>query len=210
MVAAASHPENSNPKMKSAANKQTPPVNVTPSPSQRNQKDECNESLLESAVKNIFGPCVGAIDVASCIIQSTCGGDEETKIAKTDVSVLGMKLKRPAPNQRVKRRQGETLEFPANDGFDDDVSAISAHTLEEMERLHLFNKNNKNGRVARNGPKKPDLDWTYQVKRPVSTSSNNSLGVSTSGSASSVEADQHFRLHKGPTSGTRSSRLIDI
>jgi hypothetical protein len=124
-----------------------------------------------------------------------------------------MKLRKPAPRSR--RRQGETLEFPVNGGFDDDVSAISAHTLEEMERLEMMTKSmnlsatgaatvpSSIKKGAKKSIKKPvkgqklasppvkvrDLDWTYQVQRQNSNTSM-SLGVSTSGSASSAEPEK--------------------
>ena len=193
---------------------------------QQQQQQECssNDNLLESAMKSIFGTCIGAVDMASYMIQNTCGGNEEVNNNKAgtagDNAVPVLKLRKPVPNSaHVKRRQGDTLEFPANwNGvFDDDVSAISALTLEEMEKLQIFRKQNnihvnpKNGRTKtppmtsktlskkKNAIQKSNnisKDWAYEMKRPPSaaSSADPSLGVSTSGSASSGDAEQPPRL----------------
>jgi hypothetical protein len=194
--------------------KQSPQQGTSAIPSPDNQKNGTDEGLWESAVK-IFSPCVGVVDFASIFMQNSCRAQtpEDVKKEAEGTQILKMKLRKPAPRSR--KRQGETLEFSKNGGFDDDVSAISAHTLEEMERLGVTTKSmNLSGTVAATVPssiksnakkstkkavkgqklasppaKIRDLNWTYQVPRPNSDTSM-SLGVSTSGSASSGEPEK--------------------
>ena len=214
MIASSSRPETSsgenleNPLETKKSPQQSPQASAVSEASKQKQEPS-DDGLWESAVKNVFGPCVGVVDFASFFLRSGC----RTKVPDEGIKegenpVLKAKLKKPA--SRSRRRQGETLEFPVNVGFDDDVSAISAHTLEEMERLEMLSKGmNLSANVVagdpsthRNGGKKPypgqrlvpppkvrDLEWTYQVPRKNSNTSL-SLGVSTSGSASSEEADR--------------------
>ena len=218
----------------SSTNKDNPtsvPLHSTTQQQQQQQQRQGQtgkeENLLENALKSIFGTCIGAVDMASYLLQSTCRGDDHDAAAKekgkVDVPVL--KLKKPLPKMRVKRRQGDTLEFPSNGGFDDEISAISALTLEEMERLQIFRKNaTKKGRsAAASAAKKTtttpipeqepgnqnDMSWAYEMKRPNSISSNPSLGVSTSGSGSSSSGGEGNPKIKKKTT-PRNPRMFDI
>jgi hypothetical protein len=219
MVASASHPAPSQPNMQGTTpgvTQRSPETgNNATSSTGRHNEEEPSEGFLGNAVKNIFGPCVGMVDVASLFIQGSCRGPTAggAKRAAEGKPVLGMSMGKPAPSRRTRRQEGETLEFASDGHFDDDLSAISAHTLEEMERLQALSKNTRlptlsapTDRSTRKResskktrkPKKPfpgqvlgfpasrqDLDWTYQVGRPNSNTCI-SLGVSTSGSASTT------------------------
>jgi hypothetical protein len=108
--------------------------------------------FLES-VKQMFAPCGGVVDVATFILGNCRGATRSSTVAgdggdilrcggggahaTSDDIVFKLRERGAAAFSSTQRRQGETLEFPANGGFDDDVSAISAHTLEEMERRRL-------------------------------------------------------------------------
>ena len=123
-------------------------------------------------------------------------------------------------HKAVQKRQGETLEIPVNTGgmFDDDVSAISSHTLEEMERLRQHQQRSKmymlspstNKRGTNKQQPKSRLGGGMRpsdkkASRSAFTTSNNrhqlwttgnieeeaSIGVSTSGSSSSPEEDDN-------------------
>ena len=108
--------------------------------------------FLES-VKQVFAPCGGVVDAASFILGNCRGSTKSSAVVDeggllrcgggahgtTSEDIVYRLRERGAAvfSTSTQRRQGETLEFPANGGFDDDVSAISAHTLEEMERLRM-------------------------------------------------------------------------
>jgi hypothetical protein len=173
--------------------------------------DDANNGFFEK-IRSMLVSC-GAVDVASFLMQNSCRGEGSAAKDETEqptIMRMNMRKPSPAPNQRPKRRQGATLEFPSQGGFDDDVSAISAHTLEEMERFELL-KNAKLLLAPVGAPVAPssafikpmvsskskkraspttqkNLDWTYQIPR-ASSNTSISLGVSTSGSASSGEHD---------------------
>jgi hypothetical protein len=187
--------------------------------------DDPNAGFFDK-VRSMLLSC-GAVDIASYLMQSGCRG--EASVAKDETeqqAIRQMNTRKPSPasDLRTKRRQGATLEFPSQRGFDDDVSAISAHTLEEMERFEVL-KNAKQLRPPAGAPVAPssgfikpmvsskkraspttqqNLDWTYQIPRSNSNTSI-SLGVSTSGSASSGENDEHGRI---PTHGSEHEMKI--
>jgi hypothetical protein len=228
MVASPLQQQNTNQNMETpVVAKQSPQQGSSAIHSPDNQKNSTDEGLWESAVK-IFGPCVGDVDFTS-FFQNSCRAPTAEGVNKVadGNQILKMKLRKPAPKSR--KRQGETLEFPVNGGFDDDVSAISAHTLEEMERLEMMTKSmglsatvaaavpSSIKRDAKKSIKKPvegqqlappvkvrDLEWTYQVQRPDSDESM-SIGVSTSGSASSAEPE-----NPRPTRGEKKSKGVRL
>lgn len=192
-------------------------------PTENENGESAEDGLWESAVK-IFSPCVGVVDFASIFIQNCrTQSTEDMKKGVDGQPVLKMKLRRPA-QQQSRRRQGETLEFPVNGGFDDDVSAISAHTLEEMERFEKLSKDmgllpplaipgpsyskkstkpDNNGQILSPGVKVRDFgDWAYPVRRTNSNTSV-SLGVSTSGSASSAEDEKATPQPGGMNQGSK-------
>jgi len=105
-------------------------------------------SAFIDSMKNFFAPCVGAVDAASLYIgecrsskyetyeTNQQGGDNNNNVAE-DV-IMRLRQRNGAFNkQAAKQKRGETLEIPTHGMLldDDDVSALSAHTLEEMERL---------------------------------------------------------------------------
>jgi hypothetical protein len=229
MVASPLQQQNANQNMETpVVAKQSPQQGSSAIHSRDNQKNSTDdEGLWESAVK-IFGPCVGDVDFSS-FFQNSCQAPTAQAVNKVAEGnrILKMKLKKPSP--RSKKRQGETLEFPKNGGFDDDVSAISAHTLEEMERLEMMTKSmglsatvaaeapSRTKRDAKKSIKNPvegqqlappvkvrDLEWTYQVQQPVSDESI-SIGVSTSGSASSAEPEK-----SSPPRGEKKSKGVRL
>jgi hypothetical protein len=200
---------------------QSPEVGSDLPPTPEDDSEDSRNGFFENAVRNIFGPCVGVVDVASFFIQNTCRGQtkEEDRGAEGP-AILKMKLRKPAPGQRSRRRQGETLEFPSHGGFDDDVSAISARTLEEMERLEFMPKDikplassrtraipsgdtsepkdtresralNKSIPGRKRGSPASQPDLDWTYQIQRPTSATEmSLGVSTSGSNSSAEPEQ--------------------
>lgn len=95
--------------------------------------DEQDDDFLGSTVKTVFGQCAGFVDVAAFVIQS-CRGDGSDNPSRQG-GVLGPLFDTKRPSRKPRRNQGGTLEFPAEGMFKDDVSDLSANTLEEMERF---------------------------------------------------------------------------
>jgi hypothetical protein len=95
-----------------------------------------------NSVKKFFAPCVGAVDAASVYIgecrPSNLDSDEIGENVTEDV-IMRLRERNGGFNQQNVKRRSETLEIPTHGMLfdDDDVSAISSHTLEEMERLRL-------------------------------------------------------------------------
>jgi hypothetical protein len=166
-------------------------------------KDSRGNGLMEQ-VKKLVGSCGAVVDVASIFFQNTCCGE-----TTEDYQVDNFPLQNNN-GSRTKRRQGATLEFSARAGFeDDDVSAISAHTLEEMERKNMLNHARQLNAVdLENAPRDVEAPPPAGLEKPKISKKNPvfknpypfdteasagtediSIGVSTSGSASSEEKD---------------------
>mmetsp|Transcript_21471 Transcript_21471/g.40094 ORF Transcript_21471/g.40094 Transcript_21471/m.40094 type:complete len:280 (-) Transcript_21471:412-1251(-) len=113
------------------------------------QMNEDPASTFIDSVRRVFAPCVGVVDAASFLMGHCRFGKEgyetayDMKPGGDSGVVMKLRERNGVIHKAVQKRQGETLEIPANGGFDDDVSAISAHTLEEMERLQLAQKKSK-------------------------------------------------------------------
>jgi hypothetical protein len=178
-------------------------------------------SFVES-VRKVFAPCVGVVDAASILMGNCRFGKDAYDTGDA------MRLRNGAMSKTVQKRQGETLEIPNNGGFDDDVSAISAHTLEEMERLRMIQQRHKKLQTLSppmNGRRKP-MPSTYRprgIMRPsmemkaargaftskhLWTMENHeeetcSIGVSTSGS-SSAEDEPARITSRGNKKNTKS------
>jgi hypothetical protein len=121
-------------------------------------------SLIES-VRKVFAPCVGVVDAAS-IFMGNCRFGKDAYDHTGGGDGIHMRLRNGTVHTTVQKRQGETLEIPANGGFDDDVSAISAHTLEEMERLRQAQQKSKLQMLtppSTNSSRKPKLP-TYRPR----------------------------------------------
>mmetsp|Transcript_1117 Transcript_1117/g.2382 ORF Transcript_1117/g.2382 Transcript_1117/m.2382 type:complete len:271 (+) Transcript_1117:117-929(+) len=94
------------------------------------------------SVKKFFAPCVGAVDAASVYIgecrPSNYDGCDPIQHDNVAEDVI-MRLRERSAGYNQGKRRSDTLEIPTNGMLfdDDDVSAISSHTLEEMERLRL-------------------------------------------------------------------------
>jgi hypothetical protein len=185
--------------------------------------DDANDGFFEK-ISSMLVAC-GVADVASFLMRSGCRGEgSAAKDEAEQQTIRQMNMRKPSPaiDLRTKRRQGATLEFHSQGGFDDDVSAISALTLEEMERFELL-KSKKQLLPPSGAPVAPssgfikpmvsskkraspttqkNLDWTYQIPRMDSNTSI-SLGVSTSGSASSGE-------HDGPEHEMKISTRVEV
>lgn len=97
------------------------------------QSENRDDTFLSNTVKTFIGQCAGFVDVASFVIQS-CRGDGDSQ-QNRESHILGPMFEPRRGLRKVRRRQGGTLEFPADGCFEDDVSALSANTLDEMERL---------------------------------------------------------------------------
>ena len=135
----------------------------------KNDKGTNPEEQIDHFLRQMFGSCGGMVsDAAVFLYQATCKGqdgkdDLQGNHGMDQQQYLRMANRRRAyatPGGLRGRRQGETLEFPTQGGFDDDVSALSAHTLEEMERNNVIARAMKSkfpptmslGRVWGNSP----------------------------------------------------------
>ena len=162
----------------------------------------CDTGLFGTAAQTFLRRCVGLMDAASVALIESCRG-ETSDFPNRDVLDP---LCRSDQNNTNKRKQG-VLQFPANDGLQDDVSALSANTLEEMERISRM-------RVGRDLPVPKAFDgssapYPGQQLRPPSSSKgvtwasfpienspsdqDQSIGVATSGSSSAPE-EQNFSM----------------
>ncbi|KAL3914604.1 MAG: hypothetical protein SGILL_006038 [Bacillariaceae sp.] len=192
-----------------------PPVetgNKVPPPTIQEETDPAAFSFVES-VRKVFAPCVGVVDAASFLMGNCRFGTSNPNSGyETNVAT---RLRNGAMAKTVaQKRQGETLEIPAYEGFDDDVSAISAHTLEEMERLRMVRQrqrklqtlNPPSSRRGRSPRMRPNGNSSIEMKaaRGAFTSQHLwampapmgqhqeedcSIGVSTSGSSSAEEQE---------------------
>lgn len=97
------------------------------------------------SVKKFFAPCVGAVDAASVYIGEcrpgnldSCEPMDDGENVAEDV-IMRLRERNGGFSQQTIKRRSDTLEIPTHGMLfdDDDVSAISSHTLEEMERLRL-------------------------------------------------------------------------
>jgi len=97
------------------------------------------------SIKKFFAPCVGAVDAASLFIGEcrpsnldSCDPNEQGENVAEDV-IMRLRERNGGFKQQTLKRRNETLEIPTHGMLfdDDDVSAISSHTLEEMERLRM-------------------------------------------------------------------------
>jgi hypothetical protein len=185
------------------------------SPSALQNAESANEGFVEY-FKKIISTCGGVVDVASFLVHSSTACRGETtelnpRVVDEDQTKLKLNLRKPAVVPRKQRkRQGATVEISS--GFEDDVSALSDLTVDEMERLERFdsfaNQKKRLSPIASRRlsavsevPKiinQHDLSWTFLVKEQPSNTEERSLGVSTSGSASSAEPE---RIE--PSSSTR-------
>jgi hypothetical protein len=129
-------------------------------------------SAFINSMKNIFAPCVGAVDAASlfmdecrpskfdtCNINQNVGGNYNSNNNNNNNNnnngaedvIMRLRERNGAYTTKQamhKQKRGETLEIPTHAGMmfdDDDVSAISAHTLEEMELLRMAQKSKRGG-----------------------------------------------------------------
>jgi hypothetical protein len=188
-------------------------------------------SLIES-VRKVFAPCVGVVDAAS-IFMGNCRFGKDAYENNGGGDGIAMRLRNGAMHNTVQKRQGETLEIPAHGGFDDDVSAISAHTLEEMERLRQAQQKSKLQMLTppnnNNSSRKPKLP-TYrprgmggldskQATRDAFTSKQLwsmprhpmghdhdeecSIGVSTSGSSSAEDEPRRIKTRDNKQIGRK-------
>jgi hypothetical protein len=111
------------------------------------EETDTNESPAAAfidSVKRFFAPCVGAVEDASFYIGEcrpsnleSCETNEQGENVAEDV-IMRLRERNGGFRQTAKRRS-ETLEIPTHGMLfdDDDVSAISSHTLEEMDRLRM-------------------------------------------------------------------------
>lgn len=202
---------------------------VTANSMTKPQNDEDPAISFIESVRNVFAPCVGVVDAASIYMGNCRFGKDAYDNNVGDG--IAMRLRTGAMQHKaVQKRDGETLEIPANAGFDDDVSAISAHTLEEMERLRQVQQNSKlqmltppqnNGNRFKSlyGPKGSVRSSSAQIKvtrgsfvskqlwsmpRPPVPEDECSIGVSTSGSSSAEDEPPRITT-KGNRKGAKNS-----
>mmetsp|Transcript_18793 Transcript_18793/g.40897 ORF Transcript_18793/g.40897 Transcript_18793/m.40897 type:complete len:279 (+) Transcript_18793:230-1066(+) len=103
---------------------------------------ESTAAAFIDSVKKFFAPCFGAVDAASIYIGECRPSEYDTYDPMQQDNVAEdviMRLRERNGGFTQVKRRSETLEIPTNGVLfdDDDVSAISSHTLEEMERLRL-------------------------------------------------------------------------
>lgn len=98
------------------------------------------------SMKRFFAPCVGAVDAASLFIGRCRPSNFDTyEINKqqgdniAEEVIMRLRERNGGFTQQTVKRRSETLEIPTHGMLfdDDDVSAISSYTLEEMERLRI-------------------------------------------------------------------------
>ncbi len=97
-------------------------------------------AALIDSVTQFFAPCVGAVDAASGYIGSCRPSDKDSNGQGENIAEdVIMRLRKKHGGFEHNKRRSELLEIPTHGVIfdDDDVSAISSHTLEEMERLRL-------------------------------------------------------------------------
>lgn len=167
--------------------------------------DESGMGYIGNTVDQVFGKCVGIVDMTSTFFQS-CKG--HANVSTREEYEASSPISRRNRSRRSRRKQGSTLVFANREEFEDDVSALSANTLEEMERLakHMARQSGKEQQVTTDprfpsygqqlvppsvrtsphNPKSVKDAWRYSVQRATS-STDHSIAVSTSGSASSHE-----------------------
>jgi hypothetical protein len=160
------------------------------------------------------------VDAASIVIIDTCRG-ETNDDPNTDAID---RLREWDQANTSKRKHGGILEFQADGGVQDDVSALSANTLEEMERLAKM--------MAERGLWQPTLvDGTsgpspgQQLRLPSlskgitrsniplersSSDADQSIGVATSGSSSVHKEGGSLKRKQGVERFTAYVELAQI
>jgi hypothetical protein len=154
---------------------------------------DCDAGFLSSTVQTFFRRCAGLVDAASVAVIDSCQGERNDGV-----------LDPQAPSDqtnRSRRKQGGVLEFPADGELQDDVSALSANTLEEMERLaKMMAENGLRRSELYDGSSRPypgqvlthppALKTDARAKlhaQEIPSDADLSIGIATSGSSSSQE-----------------------
>lgn len=157
----------------------SPKVKSTPEAMGKEDDDAHSgfSASVESIAKAIFGGCGQAVEAASYLVQGECRWPSKTQDkgagAKPALSIaeelkkLAMKEGRPFPSAPISNERTKDIpKFLGEDAVysfeDDNISAISQHTLEEM--------------VARNGvmhpvSRKPSTDSLHTPPSPTRTTS---------------------------------------
>ena len=155
-------------------------------------------SAFINSVKNIFAPCVGAVDAASLFMDDCrpskfdtwntnqhVGGDNNNIINNDNIAedvIMRLRERNGAYTSKQamnRQKRGKTLEIPTHSGMmfdDDDVSAISAHTLEEMELLRMAQKSKRGAGISNIHMSPPPTE----IWRNSNTSTNNILRAKSS------------------------------
>jgi hypothetical protein len=157
----------------------------------------CDTGLFGTTAQTFIRKCVGLVDAASVVLIDSCQGETNDSSNRDVLDPLC----RSDQDNRNKRKQGGVLQFPANDGLQDDVSALSANTLEEMERLQRmmveqairpprpFDESNAPypGQQLRPPSTPKGVTWaSFPIERSPSDQ-DQSIGVATSGSSSAPD-----------------------
>jgi hypothetical protein len=184
-------------------------------------------SAFINSMKNIFAPCVGAVDAASLFMDEcqpskfdTCntnqhvGGDNNinndnnnnnnnNNIAEDAIMRLRERNGAYTSKQAMTRqKRGETLEIPTHSGMmfdDDDVSAISAYTLEEMELLRMAQKSKRGGISNFHMSPPPTKIW-----RNSNTNTNHIIRPKSS----RYQHHQHYQKQHPTISTTKKSAAV--
>ena len=155
-------------------------------------------SAFINSVKNIFAPCVGAVDAASLFMDDCrpskfdtwntnqhVGGGNNNIINNDNIAedvIMRLRERNGAYTSKQamnRQKRGKTLEIPTHSGMmfdDDDVSAISAHTLEEMELLRMAQKSKRGAGISNIHMSPPPTE----IWRNSNTSTNNILRAKSS------------------------------
>ena len=159
---------------------------------------ESSAAAFIDSVKKFFAPCVGVVDAASLYIGEcrpsnfdTFDPNEKGENVAEDV-IMKLRERNGGFKQQAVKRRSETLEIPTHGMLfdDDDVSAISSHTLEEMERLRMA----QNSRLS-NFQMSPNINHN-RIMRP---KAGNQLSGQKSGAQSTVSSNnQNWEIKKSP------------
>lgn len=178
--------------------KDAPPRNSTEDYAGQPEYNNCDTGFFGITVKTFLSRCAGLVDAASVVVIDSCRGEADDSAGK---DILGPLFKNKQA-KKSKRKHGGILEFPADGELQDDVSALSANTLEEMERLAKIMAG-RDSRLQKpyDGTSKPypgqllvppktaskGNSWARFPAQPNPNDGEESIGVATSGSSSTHE-----------------------
>lgn len=173
-------------------------------------------SFIDS-VKKFFAPCVGAVDAASLYIGEcrpsnldSCDLNDKGENIAEDV-IARLRERNGGFKQQTVKRRSETLEIPTHGMLfdDDDVSAISSHTLEEMERLRMGqNSRFSNFHILPNSNYSKFESKTSNIMRPKPT--DRSAGQIAGSHGNAHVKKQAWNIQKSPVTNKAAGSTNDL